>query len=121
MCLLSLCRQESLLVCCERRLPRLAGRRPLCAVIVDSVAAQFRCEYEPAESGRRARHIQTLGGTLRRLARRHRLAVICVNQVSTARRRRQPIHDSHYIYVFLVRPDFPPNFLNLATLTTQHM
>ena len=74
--------QESLQVCCERRLPQLAGRRPLCAVIIDSVAAQFRCQYEAGEGGRRARDIQTLGATLRGLSRQRQLAVLCVNQVS---------------------------------------
>ena len=69
-------------MCCERRLPQLAARRPLSALVIDSVAAQFRCQYEAGESARRALDLQRLGGALRHLSRRHRLAVLCVNQVS---------------------------------------
>jgi len=74
---------ESLQACCERRLPQLATSRPLCAIIVDSVAAQFRCQYEASEGARRAHDIQLLGATLRGLSRRHGVAVICVNQVTS--------------------------------------
>ncbi|XP_037077674.1 DNA repair protein XRCC3-like [Pollicipes pollicipes] len=77
---------DSLQVCCERRVPQLAGRRPLCALIIDSVAAHFRCQYEAGEGGRRARDLQTLAGTLRRLSRQHSVAVLCVNQVTSVPR-----------------------------------
>lgn len=50
-------------------------------VVIDSVAAPFRCEFDQAASALRARHLQALGAELRRLSCTFRSPVLCINQV----------------------------------------
>lgn len=51
-------------------------------VVVDSVAAPFRCEFGIQNSAVRAKHLQSLGTALRRLSSTFRSPVLCVNQVT---------------------------------------
>lgn len=50
-------------------------------VVIDSVAAPFRCEFDQAASAPRARHLQALGAELRRPSCTFRSPVLCINQV----------------------------------------
>ncbi|ERE72554.1 DNA repair protein XRCC3 [Cricetulus griseus] len=50
-------------------------------VVVDSVAAPFRCEYDAQALATRAKHLQSLGAALRRLSSTFRSPVLCINQV----------------------------------------
>ncbi|XP_067131357.1 DNA repair protein XRCC3-like isoform X1 [Centruroides vittatus] len=68
--------------CLEKQLPPLIMSRNIKLVILDSVAALFRCEYGIDQTMERSLDLQKLGLILRRLATAHGLAVICVNQVT---------------------------------------
>lgn len=52
-------------------------------MVIDSVAAPFRCEFDGGASAsvRRARALQALGAALRRMSCTFRSPVLCVNQV----------------------------------------
>lgn len=58
-------------------------------VVIDSVAAPFRCEFGGPASVPRARCLQVLGATLRRLSCAFGSPVLCINQV---RRLLPPAH-----------------------------
>ncbi|XP_077632630.1 DNA repair protein XRCC3-like isoform X2 [Crocuta crocuta] len=53
-------------------------------VVIDSVAAPFRCEFDGPASVPRARRLQELGATLRRLSSTFQSPVLCINQVTEA-------------------------------------
>lgn len=59
-------------------------------VVVDSVAAPFRCEFDGAALALRAQRLLALGAELRRLSCAFRSPVLCVNQVGLPPARRGP-------------------------------
>lgn len=50
-------------------------------MVIDSVAALFRCHYESHNLVARAKHLASLATQLRKLAVQYNVAVVCVNQV----------------------------------------
>ncbi len=52
-------------------------------IVVDSLAALFRCEFESGEMFSRAKQLQRFGGRLHALSLKHNIPVVCVNQVRT--------------------------------------
>lgn len=62
-------------------MPVLLSRGVARLLVIDSVAAPFRCEFAGADSARRARRLQALGAELRRLSCAFRSPVLCINQV----------------------------------------
>ncbi|KAM6170873.1 DNA repair protein XRCC3 [Erethizon dorsatum] len=74
---------DTLLECVSRKVPVLLSRGMARLLVVDSVAAPFRCEFDGQASVARARHLQSLGATLRRLSSTFQSPVLCVNQVSS--------------------------------------
>lgn len=52
-------------------------------VVIDSVAAPFRCEFDGPAAIPRARRLQALGAALRRLSGSFRSPVLCINQVGS--------------------------------------
>uniref|UniRef100_A0A8C3YEI0 DNA repair protein n=1 Tax=Catagonus wagneri TaxID=51154 RepID=A0A8C3YEI0_9CETA len=75
---------DTLLDCVCRKVPVLLSRGMARLVVIDSVAAPFRCEFGGADSARRARRLQALGAELRRLSCAFRSPVLCINQVTEA-------------------------------------
>ncbi|XP_053522043.1 DNA repair protein XRCC3 [Artibeus jamaicensis] len=75
---------DTLLECVRKKLPALLSRGAARLVVIDSVAAPFRCEFDGPASARRARALQALGATLRRLSQASRSPVLCINQVTEA-------------------------------------
>ncbi|XP_059541547.1 DNA repair protein XRCC3 [Myotis daubentonii] len=75
---------DALLECVRRKVPLLLSRGMVRLVVIDSVAAPFRCEFDGPASARRARALQALGAALRRLSCTFRSPVLCVNQVTEA-------------------------------------
>ncbi|XP_013000415.2 DNA repair protein XRCC3 isoform X1 [Cavia porcellus] len=75
---------DTLLECVSRRVPMLLSRGMARLLVVDSVAAPFRCEFDGQASVTRARCLQSLGATLRRLSAAFQSPVLCVNQVTEA-------------------------------------
>lgn len=63
------------------KVPVLLSRGMARLVVVDSVAGPFRCEFDGQALATRARHLQSLGATLRRLSSTFRSPVLCINQV----------------------------------------
>ncbi|XP_058511477.1 DNA repair protein XRCC3 [Ochotona princeps] len=73
---------DTLLECVTRKLPVLLARGMARLVVIDSVAAPFRCEFDVGASAPRARRLQSLGAALRRLSHTFQSPVLCVNQVT---------------------------------------
>ncbi|XP_058147094.1 DNA repair protein XRCC3 isoform X2 [Dasypus novemcinctus] len=73
---------DSLLRCVTRRVPVLLARGMARLVVLDSVAAPFRCEPDGPVPGARARALKALGAALRRLSCAFWSPVLCVNQVT---------------------------------------
>lgn len=71
----------SLLSCLSRRLPLLLSRAPVRLLVVDSVAALFRSEFEASDWLQRHRQLLAVSSELQRVARRFSSAVLCINQV----------------------------------------
>ncbi|XP_037687683.1 DNA repair protein XRCC3 isoform X2 [Choloepus didactylus] len=75
---------DALLECVARRVPVLLAQGRARLVVIDSVAGPFRCEWDGSDPGTRARSLQSLGATLRRLSSTFQSPVLCVNQVTEA-------------------------------------
>ncbi|XP_062945468.1 DNA repair protein XRCC3 isoform X1 [Cynocephalus volans] len=75
---------DTLLECVSKKVSILLSRGMARLVIIDSVAAPFRCEFAGQASAPRARLLQLLGGELQRLSSTFRSPVLCINQVTEA-------------------------------------
>lgn len=75
---------DALLECVTRKVPVLLSRGMARLVVIDSVAAPFRCEFDAQASVPRARCLQALGAALRRLSHAFQSPVLCINQVTDA-------------------------------------
>ncbi|XP_053449032.1 DNA repair protein XRCC3 [Nycticebus coucang] len=73
---------DTLLECVTQKVPVLLSRGMARLVIIDSVAAPFRCEFHGQASAPRARRLQSLGSALRRLSWAFQTPVLCINQVT---------------------------------------
>uniref|UniRef100_A0A452R986 X-ray repair cross complementing 3 n=1 Tax=Ursus americanus TaxID=9643 RepID=A0A452R986_URSAM len=72
---------DTLLECVSKKVPVLLSRGMARLVVIDSVAAPFRCEFDGPAAIPRARRLQALGAALRRLSCSFRSPVLCINQV----------------------------------------
>ncbi|MBN3287436.1 XRCC3 protein, partial [Polyodon spathula] len=75
---------DSLNVCISKRVPILLSRGLVRLVVVDSIAALFRCEFEAKDALLRAKHLLAFGATLHSLSHRFKTPIVCVNQVADA-------------------------------------
>ncbi|TRY95559.1 hypothetical protein DNTS_001638 [Danionella cerebrum] len=73
---------ESLEACVSQRVPVLLKRRLVRLVVLDSVAALFRCEFQADETLQRSRRLLAFSSALQRLSRTYTAPVLCVNQVT---------------------------------------
>lgn len=74
---------DQLLHCLRVKIPALIASRDVRLVVIDSVAAIFRC-YEKSEIKNRWKHLGVLGKELHLLSGRNPgLCVLCVNQVTS--------------------------------------
>ncbi|XP_050405437.2 DNA repair protein XRCC3 [Patella vulgata] len=73
---------DGLTYCIHKKLPVLLAQGLIQLVIVDSVAALFRCDYENHEMIKRAKHMNTFAGKLRGFSQQYNIPIVCVNQVS---------------------------------------
>ncbi|KAK7488420.1 hypothetical protein BaRGS_00020394 [Batillaria attramentaria] len=73
---------DGLDMCLQKKLPLLLSRGMVKLVVVDSVAALFRCHYDNHHLVSRAKHLSSLAARLRRMSDQHSVAIVCVNQVS---------------------------------------
>ncbi|KAI1895388.1 hypothetical protein AGOR_G00105780 [Albula goreensis] len=72
----------ALQACVLRRVPILLSRGLVRLVVVDSVAALFRCEFQSDETIERARHLLAFANSLQRLSHSFQAPVLCINQVT---------------------------------------
>ncbi|XP_050192913.1 DNA repair protein XRCC3 isoform X2 [Myiozetetes cayanensis] len=68
--------------CITTRLSLLLARGMVRLVVIDSIAALFRCEFGVSESVMKARYLQTFGAQLHSLSTRFRTPIMCINQGS---------------------------------------
>ncbi|XP_029397085.1 DNA repair protein XRCC3 [Mus pahari] len=73
---------DTLLECVSKKVPILLSRGMARLVVVDSVAAPFRCEFHLQASAVRAKLLHSLGATLRKLSSTFQSPVLCINQVT---------------------------------------
>ncbi|XP_033096535.1 DNA repair protein XRCC3-like isoform X2 [Anneissia japonica] len=73
--------------CITQRIPILLTRGLVKLVVIDSLAAIFRCEYDSHEIAQRAKHIQSVGAKLNWLSSQYDVPVVCVNQVTANMKR----------------------------------
>ncbi|XP_074182967.1 DNA repair protein XRCC3 isoform X2 [Rhinolophus sinicus] len=71
---------DTLLACVSKKVPVLLSRGMARLLVIDSVAAPFRCESDTPASAPRARRLQALGAALRQLSATYQSPVLCVNQ-----------------------------------------
>ncbi|NXH18045.1 XRCC3 protein, partial [Bucco capensis] len=67
--------------CITKRISLLLSRGMVRLVVIDSIAALFRCEFGVSDSVTKARYLQTIGAQLHNLSCRFRTPVMCINQV----------------------------------------
>ncbi|XP_045916579.1 DNA repair protein XRCC3 isoform X1 [Micropterus dolomieu] len=73
---------DSLQVCLSRRVPLLLARGLVRLLVVDSVAALFRSEFQAADWLERSKQLLTFSSTLHHLSQEFTTPVLCINQVT---------------------------------------
>lgn len=68
-------------MCLSRRVPLLLARGLVRLLVVDSVAALFRCEFQAADWLERTKQMLTVSSTLHHLSQEFSTPVLCINQV----------------------------------------
>nr|XP_046147762.1 DNA repair protein XRCC3 isoform X1 [Oncorhynchus gorbuscha] len=82
----------ALQACVSQRVPILLSRGLVRLVVVDSVAALFRSEFQADEGIERARHMLAFAATLHRLSHNYSTPVLCINQVTDVMDGPDPAH-----------------------------
>ncbi|XP_026554353.1 DNA repair protein XRCC3 isoform X2 [Pseudonaja textilis] len=75
--------------CITKRLSLLLSRGMVRLIIIDSIAALFRCEFSATDSLPKAKYLQRFGAKLHRLSSRFQTPIICINQVTDAMNERK--------------------------------
>ncbi|KAG9481214.1 DNA repair protein XRCC3 [Eleutherodactylus coqui] len=68
--------------CITKKLPILLRRGQIRLIIIDSIAALFRCEFTGKDAALKAKHLQSLGAKLHHLSTSFTAPVFCINQVT---------------------------------------
>ncbi|KAK0080121.1 hypothetical protein PV325_000427 [Microctonus aethiopoides] len=71
-------------ICVINRLPILLSNRRIGLIIIDSIAAPYRVEYESTELRNRAKSFRNIGQVLHSYSRKFNIAVVCINQASSS-------------------------------------
>ena len=74
--------QKDLRFCISKKVPVLLSQGRVKLIIIDSIAALFRCEFETHETIRRAKELSSFAAQLHYLSFKYSCPVVCVNQVS---------------------------------------
>lgn len=69
-------------MCLSRRVPLLLARGLVRLLVVDSVAALFRCEFQAADWLERTKQMLAVSSTLHHLSQEFSTPVLCINQVT---------------------------------------
>ncbi|XP_027704819.1 DNA repair protein XRCC3 isoform X3 [Vombatus ursinus] len=73
---------DTLFECITKRAPILLSRGMVRLIIIDSIAALFRCEFGIQHSITKAKYLQTLGAKLYQLSNGFQSPVLCINQIT---------------------------------------
>ncbi|XP_007578498.1 DNA repair protein XRCC3 [Poecilia formosa] len=73
---------DSLQVCLSRRAALLLAQGRVRLVVVDSVAALFRCEFQPGDWLERNKQLLTVSSMVHHLSHEFTTPVVCINQVT---------------------------------------
>ncbi|XP_011503637.1 PREDICTED: DNA repair protein XRCC3-like [Ceratosolen solmsi marchali] len=65
-----------------RRLPNLLSHYNIKLLVIDSIAATFRVEYDSVYLQNRAKSLRNIGYRLQKLSSIYNMAIICINQVT---------------------------------------
>ncbi|XP_077122784.1 DNA repair protein XRCC3 isoform X2 [Ranitomeya variabilis] len=68
--------------CITKKLPILLRRGQVRLIVIDSIAALFRCEFTAKDAALKAKHLQSLGAKLHHLSSSFTAPVFCINQVT---------------------------------------
>nr|XP_028606577.1 DNA repair protein XRCC3 isoform X1 [Podarcis muralis] len=68
--------------CITKRINLLVSRGMVRLVVIDSIAALFRCEFAAKDSILKAKYLQIFGAKLHKLSSKFRVPVVCINQVT---------------------------------------
>ncbi|XP_013928391.1 PREDICTED: DNA repair protein XRCC3 [Thamnophis sirtalis] len=77
-------RRDTFHECITKRLSLLLSRGMVRLIIIDSIAALFRCEFSATDSLQKAKYLQKFGAKLHRLSCTFQTPIICINQVTDA-------------------------------------
>ncbi|KAM5125494.1 DNA repair protein XRCC3 isoform 1-T2 [Mantella aurantiaca] len=75
---------DMLTECISKKLPILLLRGQVRLIVIDSIAALFRCEFAAKDAIVKAKHLQTIGAKLHHLSRDFTTPIFCINQVTDA-------------------------------------
>ncbi|KAL4238913.1 DNA repair protein xrcc3 [Mactra antiquata] len=75
---------EGLTECLEKKADLLLKSGTIKCIVLDSVAAHFRSDYEGHEMFKRAQHISMIGSLLFKYSQQYNIPVICINQVTSS-------------------------------------
>ncbi|KAH0620333.1 hypothetical protein JD844_020632 [Phrynosoma platyrhinos] len=81
---------DAFLNCITKRINILLSRGMVRLVIVDSIAALFRCEFGAKDSVLKAKYLQVFGAKLHQLSSKFQIPIVCINQVSCIAQRVAP-------------------------------
>ncbi|XP_075982704.1 X-ray repair cross complementing protein spindle B [Anticarsia gemmatalis] len=73
---------NDLLACISVRLPKLLEKTELSIVVIDSIAAPFRCES--VNYIKRAEELREIAISLTAVAQKYSIAILCINQVTAS-------------------------------------
>ena len=73
--------QDALNNCLQKKVPLVLAQGNVRLIVLDSIAALFRCHYDSQSLVTRAKHLASLAKHLRQLSDQYNCVVICVNQV----------------------------------------
>ncbi|XP_034933799.1 DNA repair protein XRCC3-like [Chelonus insularis] len=70
--------------CVKYRIPSLLLTQKIGLIVIDSIAAPFRVEFDSKELKHRAKLLRSIGLTLHNYSKSHGICCVCINQVSSA-------------------------------------
>lgn len=74
---------KGLVACLSVKLPTLIDKRKIQLLIIDSIAAPFRCEYDKEDAMKRAKVMYEIAENLHMLNTHHKITTVCINQVTS--------------------------------------
>ncbi|XP_074069308.1 DNA repair protein XRCC3 isoform X4 [Macrotis lagotis] len=74
---------DTLIECITKKVPILLSRGMVRLIIIDSIAALFRCEFGIQHSITKAKYLQTIGAKLHQLSSGFQSPVLCINQITS--------------------------------------